>query len=345
MSVDAPLVSAIVVSATRASALSECLDSLLAQTEPRLQVVVVLNGAIPEVCSAAAARAEADDRLTTLPVSRTSASEARNLGLAEARAKLLYFVDDDVVVPEGSIRAVIDLFDAHPEVCMAGGPNLTPPDDPEFAQLAGALLGHPFGTGITYHRYCAAPEHSATERDLTLCNLAARRSVFERGFRFPGRWGGEENTLMGRVSHAGGRLWYSPTLRVLHRRRSTVRGYATQIVRYGFGRGIAIHSAPKTFHPAFFAPVGLLGYLALSPALLCVSSWALLPGVAYAAASVAASATIAVRHRRPSYASRLPPLFLVTHLAYAAGLLKGLARGRQCRPRRSVAAVQRTRKP
>ncbi len=321
-----PLVSAVVVVVHRAFEVGACLDSLLAQDESSWEAVVVLNGATAEVSADVERRAALDARIRPIVVRGTTASQARNVGLSEARSSLLYFLDDDVEVPEGGIREVAELFAAHPDVAIAGGPNLTPPDDPRFARLTGALLASPLGTGITHSRYECAPPGEAKERNLTLCNLAARRSLFRDGFAFPALFGGEENVLMGQASEGGHRLWYSPKLWVHHRRRRTLSGYLSQIHRYGFGRAIALKGAPRTFHVAYFAPVMFLAYLVLAPFLARVSSWAFAPLALYAALTVVASLRAAIRARLFAAPLLLPPLFLATHLTYAVGLLRGLFR-------------------
>lgn len=338
---DAPEVSVIVVTYERAPLVEACLDSLLGQTDVAFEIVVVLNGASADVERSVEARAAHDSRLRLVTISKTSASEARNTGVAASSGAVLYFLDDDVEVPPGGIRAVARTLQEHPDVAIAGGPNLTPPDDPGFAQLAGDLLGSAFGTGITLRRYSASPPREATEKDLTLCNLAIRREVFTGGARFPEQWGGEENVLMGRASRSGHRFWYSPDLWVHHRRRDTLRTHLQQMYRYGFGRGIAILSAPATFHPAFFAPVGLLVAIVVLPIVAHLwSPWALLPLGLYAVLAIGASMVVALRRRRALYAVLLPGLFTLTHLAYALGLLRGLRRGfRAADPSESKSAL------
>jgi glycosyltransferase involved in cell wall biosynthesis len=323
-----PLISVIVVTYNRAQLAARCIDSVLKQSAPSIEVIVVLNGASPAVVTAMRRRAGEDPRVRLLSCEKMSASEARNTAVTIARSELLYFLDDDVEVPLDGLNAVVELFRAQPRVAIAGGPNLTPPDDPPFAQLAGTLLASSFGSGIARPRYAAVESHATTEKHLTLCNLVVRREVFTGGTTLPSTWGGEENVLMGRAARLGHMLWYSPTLWVYHRRRFTWRDHMDQMRRYGFGRGIAIHFAPGTFHVAYFLPVGLLFYLLMLPALAATgSAWVLLPLGLYGALAVATSVSLAIRRGVWLNAPVLPALFLLTHLAYAVGLLKGLVRG------------------
>lgn len=314
-----PATSVVVVTCQRVRALTDCLDSLATQTSDDFEVVVVCNDASSEVKDLVAARLSGRVRQVALGPGHT-ASQARNHGVAAARADLLYFIDDDVIVPPDTLAALERAFADHPEVDIVGGPNLTPPDDPEFAQLTGEILASPLGTGVTRMRYARAPAQQATERHLILCNLAVRRSVFAAGVRFPTLFGGEENVLMGHADRRGFRLRYVPEVWVHHRRRGRLGDYVSQVYRYGCGRALALRFAPRTFHPAYFVPVGFTGYLLALPVLALAGPLAALPLAAYGAAVGVESVRIALRRRALRWLPALPPMFLVTHVTYAAGL-------------------------
>src|SRR5690606_37030986 len=109
----------------------------------------------------------------------------------------LLFLDDDVELPEQGLEHLKSLIAAYPQAVVFGGPNLTHKDEPPFAQMAGEMLATRWGTGPTRARYAEHAAGPASERDLTLCNLALHRRVFEHGLRFPDHYfGGEENVLM-----------------------------------------------------------------------------------------------------------------------------------------------------
>jgi GT2 family glycosyltransferase len=314
-----PATSVVVVCCQRAHALAECLDSLAAQTVDDFEVVVVCNDVTPAVANLVAARLGEQVRRVELGPGIT-VSQARNHGVAAARAKALYFIDDDVIVPPDTLAELARAFAEHRSVDIFGGPNLTPPDDPDFAQLTGEILASLWGTGVTRLRYAKAPAQPATERHLILCNLAVRRSVFEAGIRFPVLFGGEENVLMGHADQQGFKLRYLPELWVYHRRRATLRDYVAQVYRYGCGRALALRFAPRTRHPAYLVPVGFTGYLLALPVLALAGPVAALPLAAYGAVVGVESVRIAVRRRAPRWLPVLPPLFLVTHVTYAVGL-------------------------
>jgi succinoglycan biosynthesis protein ExoA len=319
-----PRLSAVVVAHSRPLPTAACIDSLCAQTERAIEVIVVLNDATRDVAESVERAVARDSRVRAVSCSGVSASEARNYGVAVARGSVLHFVDDDVEVPPDTAAKLLALFSAHGEVCVIGGPNLTPPDDPAFSHLSGEVLASPWGSGLAHVRYSRVRERPAAEQHLILCNLAVKREIFESGLRFPVLFGGEENVLMGRAAHAGHRLLYSPEVWVHHRRRTNWSGYVEQMFRYGRGRALALLYAPGTFHVAYFAPVVLLVYLIGLPALAWVSLWALAPLCVYALGSFVAAGAIALRRRRLGWLPGLITLFALTHIVYAAGLVASL---------------------
>ncbi|HMJ12438.1 MAG TPA: glycosyltransferase [Polyangiaceae bacterium] len=325
MASDLPRLSAIVVAHRRPRPTALCIESLLAQTERELEVIVVLNDPTPLVEAVVHDRTGSDPRVRII-CTKTSASEARNHAVAIAKAPILYFVDDDVSVPERTVETLLAVFQSAPEFSAVGGPNLTPPDDPEFAQITGEVLASPWGTGVASPRYARRAPRRASERHLILCNLAVHRRVFEQGIRFPLHFGGEENVILGRASQRGFALWYSPDVWVYHRRRYSLRAYAVQLVRYGRGRALALRAAPGTFHVAYFVPVAFGLYLAALPIFGFWGFWAYTPLLAYFGGTLLSSLLIAVRRRRAQWVLLLPGLFVLTHLAYAYGLVTGLIR-------------------
>ncbi|HUA15096.1 MAG TPA: glycosyltransferase family 2 protein [Verrucomicrobiae bacterium] len=89
-----PAISVVIPSHKRAAMVQRAVASVLAQTVPDLEIIVVLDGADP-ASEAALAQVE-DPRLRVIPVAEAvGGSEARNIGIRAARAEWLALLDDD----------------------------------------------------------------------------------------------------------------------------------------------------------------------------------------------------------------------------------------------------------
>src|SRR5271165_4074084 len=100
-------VSVVIATRDRAAFLTRALDSLEAQVDaPDFEVVVADNGSsdgTPEVVEVHGARGSLDVRRVFVAAPNRGA--ARNAGVAEARGRIVAFVDDDVFVPPGFLKA------------------------------------------------------------------------------------------------------------------------------------------------------------------------------------------------------------------------------------------------
>jgi O-antigen/teichoic acid export membrane protein len=257
----------------------------------------------------------------------------RNALVPRARAEVVVFLDDDVVVPGGFLDGVRDAL-ADGSVGVAGGPNLTPPHSSTVERLSGAVLASPVGTGPVRHRYASWRPGRASELSLTLCNLAVRRdlltpSPFDAHLRCA-----EENELLIRLSRDGVNMRYTPDLAVYHQRRDHLASYARQIWKYGFGRGQLLTRAFYGTQATFTLPVLLLTLLAAG---LVLAPYTALAALALYAVVVAVAA---VRIGGMRHGPLTAALLLATHGGYTLGLIAGLLHEMRRLQRRVLEANQ-----
>lgn len=234
-------ISVIISTRNRASYLADCLRSLAAQegAVPH-EVVVVDNGsedATPELL-ARWCREYPEFRSTR--EERAGLSRGKNAGIRTARAPLLLFTDDDVIVPAGWIRSYTEFFARHPGTVVAGGPITPVPDDlgawPSWLESS-ALID----VGRLDHeeeRELRPPQY------LFGANMAVRATVFsqigtwnENLGNAPGdRSTFEDTELQDRVRAAGRSVWFCPGAPVQHR-VSRARSSPRSILQNSFGRG------------------------------------------------------------------------------------------------------------
>jgi glycosyltransferase involved in cell wall biosynthesis len=123
---EAPRISAIIPVRDRAGLVGRAIDSVLRQTHPSFELIVVDDGshdATPAVLSSYGAR------LHALRLAPSGRSAARNAGIERARGEWIAFLDsDDAWLPDKLVRQAA-YHEAHPEVAMsAHGLELVHPD-------------------------------------------------------------------------------------------------------------------------------------------------------------------------------------------------------------------------
>jgi GT2 family glycosyltransferase len=189
-------------------------------------------------------------------------ARANNQAVRAARGRYLFFLNNDTVVPPGTLRRLRDYAEAHPEAGLIG-PRLR--DLAGRAQVSyrlrptvGALL-HRTGlfrwTGLfrrAYRRYRGRGEDPVTTRPVEVLMGAAlfvRRRLFveaggwDEGYTF----GGEDIDLCTRIgrTHA---VVYHPEIEVLHHGRASSRrhaGYAYTHTVVGITRYLRQSGAPR----------------------------------------------------------------------------------------------------
>ncbi|MFE7407784.1 CDP-glycerol glycerophosphotransferase family protein [Isoptericola sp. NPDC057559] len=85
----------------------ECLESILAQTHRRLEVVVVDDGSPDDSISVVRAIAARDRRVRIVRQENGGLGAARNTGVRNARGEMLCFVDSDDTVPPNAVEVML----------------------------------------------------------------------------------------------------------------------------------------------------------------------------------------------------------------------------------------------
>jgi len=186
----------------------------------------------------------------------------RNSALAMARGEIVVFFDNDCSINSGYWRE-LELALARPGVEIVGGPALLRPHATGWEEIFDALLTHMLVVGTVSSRYTARGEfRAATQTDLILCNLAVRRSIFEKiGPLSTDLYPNEENEWLDRAHAAGVGAYYDPALQVFRPQRATPGQMATTLLRYGMGRTrqFRVSGWRPTFHQ--FLPIVLIATL------------------------------------------------------------------------------------
>jgi glycosyltransferase involved in cell wall biosynthesis len=117
----ATLVSAIIPTFNRAALVGEAIESLLRQTYPACEIVVVDDGSTDDT---PAVLARFGERIRKIRTSNRGCAAARNTGIGLARGDYLAFVDSDDVAPPDKLALQVPILDGSPEVGFVYGPSL-----------------------------------------------------------------------------------------------------------------------------------------------------------------------------------------------------------------------------
>lgn len=146
-------------------------------------------------------------------------SHARNRGVIVSTGPVIVFLDDDAVVPSYWLRRIVETFDSHADVGVAGGPVIPQYTTPPPVWLDSRLA-----------RYLSTFDHGDMEGPLEHpesprgANMAFRRIVFDRCGMFLSGLGRKGSSLLSyedtemcyRAQRAGFGMRYIPDAEVLH---------------------------------------------------------------------------------------------------------------------------------
>jgi GT2 family glycosyltransferase len=214
-----PAVSVIISTYNRGPGLADTLASLLEQDHGGVpyEILAVDNNSTddtPSIVHAFIARS--GGRLQYLFEARQGVSYGRNAGIRAARAPLLAFTDDDVIVAPDWVRVIRDRFEQNPDVGYLTGKMLPLYD----GAIPGWMTRATSGPCVLRDRgdQPLYSEPGCFFPGWATANIAFRRHVFERVGPFSGDFPrGQDLEFIIRVWRAGFRGMYAPDLRVSHR--------------------------------------------------------------------------------------------------------------------------------
>lgn len=108
-----PLVSVIIPTYNRAVLVQQTIDSVLAQTYPAIEIIVVDDGSTDETM---ARLAEYAGRVTVIQQNNQGVAAARNQGIRRAQGIYLTFLDDDDLIEPAKIARQTELLQSQPAV-------------------------------------------------------------------------------------------------------------------------------------------------------------------------------------------------------------------------------------
>ena len=289
---------------------------------PTVTVIIPARPDMAEVRAVAPAR-QLDyppARLEIILARGKQPSVQRNVALRAAAGEIIYFLDDDSIAFPQNLRRGLAQF-ASAEVKMVGGPSLCPPEAPWLEQAFALTMGAWMASFTSCARYRKTGQsRAASEKELILCNLLARRdALLELGGFNEKLYPNEENALMDELQKRGGKLIYDPDLAVHRRPRPTFKAFRRMLMNYGRGRAEQFRLHPTFRSAPNFVPPMFCLFLALVWFLPPVFRWVL---AAYGVA-VVIQAMAVTPWKRLHWFPVVALLIFACHVFYGLGFWRG----------------------
>ena len=200
-----PLVSVVIATYNQAEYLGYTIESVLNQTYPSIELIVVDDGSTDSTPDVAA---RFGGRITYIRQANTERGAARNRGLAEARGEFIAFLDsDDIWLPD-KIKNEVEYLRQHPDVGFVYS-------DREYIDADGRYIG--YGRAPEHHGWLTAELLKQNFVCLS-ANLARREAMLKTGGFPEGRLisGSEDWVAWIRLSTEV-QFGYLPVITVLYR--------------------------------------------------------------------------------------------------------------------------------
>lgn len=326
--------------------LDAVLDAVLAQDRGAagIEVLLVEDGSDDRSAEIAAGRSD-DPRIRVLPGPRRGAAAAVNLGFRQAAGRIVCQVDQDVVLDEGWLTAILPAF-ADDRVAAVQGVWVADLAAPPLVRIA---------TYDVLHRWERVPD-GITDHVCTGHTAYRASAVAEVGLLDESMGYGYDNDLSYRLGAAGYRLRLCRHATSVHQWRRGLCSYLRQQYGLGYGRLEVVNRHPDRLRGDRVSGPGMILHV---PAMLAVlagaasGAWAaafggpLEPSVVAAGllAALAAERSVAavrpaLRHRDPS-ALLMVPLHLLRDVVWVGATLTWAGRrllGTASRPEHSMRA-------
>lgn len=184
-----------------------------------------------------------DDKMSGV----VSPAVKRNLGAKKSKGDYLAFIDDDSYPDKNWLKNIYHQIIKHPTFAAFCGPCLTPPSDNPYQQASGLVWSSLMGSGGA-GVYRNTISNSRIVDDFPSVNLIVKKTDFNlvKGFNTH-HWPGEDTILcLDLTKKLNKIIFYHPSIKVFHHRRSVIIPHLQQITRYALHRGNFARIYPET---------------------------------------------------------------------------------------------------
>ncbi len=323
---DYPKVSFLIPLLNEEKTLAQCLDSLLALEYPseNIEILLAIGNCTDNtrVIAQDYAKKHRNIRILENPTGNTSIG--RNLCIQHATGEMLMNYSGHVIAEKNLLSELAVRLKSQPaDVAAVGCSNLSPGKQNFVGMVSGAAFLSFMGGRNFFSQNAVFPEERFTDHLSFSCYR--KEAVEKIGGFDPVFWCGQDYELDIRLRKAGYNILYTPTTRVYHFKRDSVRSLWRQMYRYGIARAKMVKKHPDTlkfFH--LLGPGFILGglFIVLLTVLGVFPIWFLASLiVAYVLMSFISTLQIT---RKPSVVVSSVLFYLLIHVGYGAGFLRGV---------------------
>lgn len=321
-----PTVSLVVACRNEAGFIERCLASLAAQDYPadRMEFLIVDGASDDGTPDRVAALAAADPRIRLLSNPRRLTPFAMNIGLQGATGEVRILVNAHSELDPGFVRASVDALARTGADAVGGRLATRAAADTPVARAIPLAADSPFGSGGDRYRTRTEP---GFVRD-TLPYCAYPLATFEKfGWIDEALTRDQDEEFNYRILRGGGRIYFDPAIRSTLVIRSDLRKLFRQHYQYGYFKPLVMRKIGGALTWRQMIPAAFVAFLALAPLLALLIRRLRIPMAAVLALYAALAARYARRAAREAGDPSLSPLialcFLVLHVSYGAGTLRG----------------------
>lgn len=314
--------------------IAKCIESLFNQDYDEYEVIVV-DGMSDDGTYGLLQEMKKKYDFKLLRNEKKNAAAGRNIGIDAAIGEAIAFIDGDAIAAHNWLSSIRKAFEKSNAIGV-GGPDLLPEDSEYKARAIGLVMTSPLARG---GRFNPSTQHAMMEKEryvehIPTCNLCLKKEIFDEVGKFDENFvKGQDLELNYRIVKAGYKLFYSPSIQVIHYRKQHIRHFARQIYKWAKAKAAIIKKHGMqgiTSHIYLWPLYAILGFMALFlPSLLFNTmqsflSLLFLGGVVYFTTIIFESARLTLKFgdRKLFLYSLL--LLPIVHIAYACGVMVAL---------------------
>jgi len=279
-----------------------------------LEVVLALGPSTDRTDEVAGDLAAADPRVHVVANPSGRTPDGLNAAIGASSGEVIVRVDGHAEIPDDYISVAVA------ELLRVGADNVGGIMDAQgtspFERAVAAAMRSPLGVGSA--RFHTGGE--AGDADTVYLGVFRRGALERVGGYDPHFARAQDWEMNHRIRETGGKVWFTPALRVTYRPRASVQALAKQYFHYGRWRRVVARHHEGTINPRYLAPPTMVGVTTV--ATIAGFAWppAWIVPAAYAVGVTAGG--LAISRGEPAATRAATPVVLATmHWSWGIGFL------------------------